>query len=293
MFGTLYPLILDALEGARISVGPPYFVTTFIPLMVVLAVLMPFGPLIGWRRADLRSAAWSLRWAGAAALVAFLVALGITQPRSVLGMLAAGFSIWLIGGSITDLFRRAGHWRYFRTLSPSAWAVAMAHAGMGIVALGVAGATVWRSEAAEVVAPGETLFVAGYTLRFEGVERVPGPNYIADRAQITLMKNGSELTTIFPEKRQFLSDGTVTTNSSIRTNGIADLYVILGDARDNNAWVISAYYSPMAPLIWMGAVIMAIGGMFGFAVRIRRARSAAAAEAAGPAGAAGTKGAIA
>ena len=290
MFGTLYPLILDALEGARISVGPPYFVTTFIPLMVVLAVLMPFGPLIGWRRADLRAAAWSLRWAGAAALVALLVALAIAQPRSVLGLLAAGFSFWLMGGAITDLYRRAGHWRYFRTLSLSAWAVAMAHAGIGVVALGVAGATVWRSEAAQVVAPGETLSVAGYTLRFEGVDRVPGPNYVADRAQITLLSEDREIATIFPEKRQFLSDGTVTTNSTIRTNGIADLYVILGDARDNGAWVISAYYSPMAPFIWFGAVIMAIGGLLGFAVRIRRARSSVSAEVAGTAK---TKGAIA
>ncbi|MEE8439494.1 MAG: heme lyase CcmF/NrfE family subunit [Micropepsaceae bacterium] len=277
MFGTLYPLILDALQGAKISVGPPYFVTIFVPLMVMLAMLMPFGPLIVWRRADLRAAAWSLRWAGAAALVALLVALALIEPRSVLGLLAAGFSVWLVGGAITDLLRRAGHWRYLHTLSMSAWAVAMAHAGMGVVALGVAGATVWRSEAADVVAPGETLSIAGYELRFEGVERVPGPNFIADRAEIVLSKNGTEIATIYPEKRQFLSDGTVTTNSSIRTNGFADLYVILGDPRENGAWVISAYYSPMAPFIWMGAVIMACGGLFGFAVRIRRARASASA----------------
>ena len=279
MFGTLYPLILDALEGAKISVGPPYFVTIFVPLMVVLAALMPFGPLIGWRRADLRAAAWSLRWAGAAALVAFLVALAIATPRSVLGLLAAAFSFWLVGGALTDLYRRAGHWRYFRTLSMSAWAVALAHAGMGVVALGVAGATVWRSEAADVLAPGDSLGIAGYTLRFEGVERVPGPNFVADRSNITLMKDGREIAIIHPEKRQFITSGTVTTNSSIRSNGLADLYVILGDARENDSWVISAYYSPMAPFIWIGAVIMACGGLLGFAVRIRRARAAAAAPA--------------
>jgi cytochrome c-type biogenesis protein CcmF len=277
MFGTLYPLILDALQGAKISVGPPYFVTIFVPLMAMLALLMPFGPLTGWRRSDLRAAAWSLRWAGAAACVAVLIALAIAVPRSVLGLLAAGFSAWLVGGAITDLLRRAGNWRYLSTLSMSAWAVALAHAGMGVVALGVAGATVWRSEAAEVLTPGDTLSVAGYDLRFEGVERVPGPNFIADRADITLSRNGNEIAIIHPEKRQFLSDGTVTTNSTIRTNGFADLYVILGDARENDGWVVSAYYSPMAPFIWMGAVIMAFGGFLGFVVRIRRARTSSSA----------------
>ena len=292
MFGTLYPLFLDALTGTTLSVGTPYFVIVFIPLMTAIATLMPFGPMIGWRRANLRSAAWSLRWCGAASMVALLVVLAIVEPRSILGLLAAGFSVWLVGGAITDLFRRAGHWRYFRTLSLSAWAVALAHTGIGIIALGVAGATVWRSESAAVVAPGETLSIASYALRFEGVERVPGPNYVADRAEITLIKNGSEIAIIHPEKRQFLSDGTITTNSTIRTNGLVDLYVILGDARENNAWVISAYYSPMAPLIWYGAVLMALGGSLGFVVRVRRAGVAAAVptKAAGPASA---KGAIA
>ena len=283
LFGTLYPLVLDALQGVRISVGPPYFVMTFIPLMVILAALMPLGPLMPWRRGSLKKALWSLRWAGAAALLAALVALALTSPGAVLGLLAAAFGTWLIGGAMTDLLRRAGHIRHFRTLSASAWAVALAHAGIGIVAIGVAGATVWRSEAAEVLSPGETLSVAAYTLRFEGVERIPGPNFTADRAEITLLKDGAEVGTVYPEKRQFVTNGTVTTNSSIRTNGIADLYVILGDPRENDAWVISAYYNPMAPLIWIGAIVMAVGGIFAFAVRIRRARAAAAV----PAGASG------
>jgi cytochrome c-type biogenesis protein CcmF len=116
--------------------------------------------------------------------------------------------------------------------------------------------------------------IAGFTLRFEGTERVPGPNFIADRATVTLLVDGEIIDTVFPEKRQFVSSTMVTTNSSIRTNGIADLYVILGDARDNGAWVISAYYNPLAPLIWIGAVIMALGGLTSLAVRISRARAA-------------------
>jgi cytochrome c-type biogenesis protein CcmF len=276
LFGTLYPLFLDALQGVKISVGPPYFVITFIPLMVILGILMPFGPMVTWRKANLRAAVWSLRWAAAAGLVAALVAAALFRPVSVLGLLAAGLGIWLVGGSITDLFRRAGHVKYFRTLSVSAWAVALAHAGLGVVALGVSGATVWRSEAVQVLAPGESMDIAGYTLRFEGSARMPGPNYMADRAQITLLKDENQIATIYPEKRQFIADGTVTTNSSIRTNGISDLYVVLGDPRDNGAWVISAYYSPMAPFIWIGAGIMALGGLCGLAVRVRRARAASA-----------------
>jgi len=285
LFGTLYPLFLDALTGEKISVGPPYFVMTFVPLMVVLAILMPLGPLMTWRKAQPGQALWSLRWAAAAALVGLLTAAAVAWPVGVLGLLAASLGLWLIAGAITDLFRRAGHIRYIRTLSLSAWAVALAHAGMGVLAFGVAGATVWRAETVQVLAPGESLEVAGYTLRLEGHERVPGPNYMADRADITLLKDGTEIATIHPEKRQFITDGTVTTNSSIRTNLISDLYVVLGDPRENDAWVISAYYSPMAPFIWIGACIMALGGIFGITVRLRRARAASAAVPAGAQGA--------
>ncbi len=266
--GTLYPLVLDAAEGIKISVGPPYFTATVVPMLALLAVAMPFGPLLLWRRADLRATAHALRFALAAAVLALLIVLAVARPVSALGLLAVGLGIWLIGGSVTDLLRRAGNWRRLRLLPASAVTSALAHAGLGVVALGVVGATIWKSEAIQVVAPHQTMQIAAYTLRLEGTQRVQGPNYFADRADITVMASGQTITVIHPEKRSYPVEQTATTESSIRTTGIADLYVVLGDPRDGGGWVVRAYYNPMAPFIWIGGVIMALAGFTALGARL-------------------------
>ena len=279
--GTLYPLVLDAFEGIKISVGPPYFTATVIPMLALLAIAMPFGPILLWRRANWRSALYTLRYGLAAALVALLAVLAIARPISALGILAVALGVWLIGGSLTDLARRAGSLRRVRLLPSSAWSVALAHAGLGVVAIGVAGATIWKSEAIQVLAPGQTMNIAGYTLRLDSTERVQGPNYFADRAAITVMADGRTITVVHPEKRSYPVEQMGTTQSSIRTTGIADLYIVLGDPRDGGGWVVRAYVNPMAPFIWIGAVIMALAGFIALSARIvaraRAARMAAAA----------------
>jgi cytochrome c-type biogenesis protein CcmF len=273
MVGTLYPLILDAATGAKISVGPPYFVATVVPLFGVLALLMPFGPLLQWRRGDAAAALRSLRWAGIAALVAGAVSLFLYAPRSAYGSLAAVFGVWLIGGAIADLHRRAGGLRYWRTLTFTAWAVALAHGGLGIVALGSAGAGVWKAEALAVLRPGQAMMIGDYSLRFDAARQVRGPNYQADEATITVLADGRELGTMRPQKRNYPAEGMVTSHSSIRTTGFSDLHVVMGDPREGGAWVFRAYVNPLAPLIWFGAVVMALGGFCGIAARVRRMRS--------------------
>ena len=277
--GTLYPLALDAAEGIKISVGPPYFTATVIPLLAGLAVLMPFGPIILWRRGNFRATLWSLRYALAAALLALLATLAIARPISALGLLAVLLGVWLMGGAVTDLARRAGSFRRVKFLGPAAWSVALAHAGLGVVALGVAGATVWRTEAIEVLAPHQSMNVAGYTLRLESTAPAQGPNYTADRATITVMSGGNTLGLIHPEKRSYPVEQMEVSNSSIRTTIFTDLYVVLGDPRAGGGWVIRAYVNPLAPFIWLGALIMAFGGFIAIgariAARVRAARSAA------------------
>ena len=277
--GTLYPLVLDAAEGVKISVGPPYFTATVIPLLAFLAVAMPFGPILLWRRGNLRAALYSLRFAGAAALIALLVTLAIARPASALGVIAAGLGTWLIGGSLTDLARRAGSFRRLKFLGPGAWSVALAHAGLGVVAFGVAGTGIWKSEATEVLAPGKSMKVAAYELRLDSTERVQGPNYSADRANITVLTSGRPLTVIHPERREYPVEQMTTANSSIRTTVISDLYVVLSEPREGGGWVVRAYVNPLAPFIWLGAVIMALGGFIALgariAARVRAARSAA------------------
>ncbi len=145
LIGTLYPLVLDAAEGIKISVGPPYFTATVVPMLALLAVVMPFGPIFAWRRASARQALFSLKYAAAAGMVAALAVLAIARPVSALGALTAGLGTWLICGAVTDLARRAGSFRRLSFLGAPAWSAAFAHAGLGVVALGVIGATIFRT----------------------------------------------------------------------------------------------------------------------------------------------------
>jgi len=214
----------------------------------------------------------------AAAVLALIIALAVARPLSVLGTMAVGLGIWLIGGSIADIVRRAGDWRRLRLLPATAFTSALAHAGLGVVALGVAGASIWKDEAIQVLSPHQTMQVGGYTLRLESTEKVQGPNYLADRAEITVMSAGRIITVVHPEKRSYPVEQMATSESAIRTTGIADLYVVLGDPRDGGGWVVRAYYNPMAPFIWIGGVIMAFAGFTALGARLAsalRARRAA------------------
>jgi len=133
-----------------------------------------------------------------------------------------------------------------------------------------------------VLAPGQSMTIAGYELRLDSTEQVKGPNYIADRAHLTVLSNGSEITRIAPEKRNYQAEQMVTTWSAIRTTIVSDLYVVLGDPREGGGWVVRAYVNPLAPFIWIGAIIMGIAGFFAVGARIaahQRARRAAAASA--------------
>jgi cytochrome c-type biogenesis protein CcmF len=260
--GTLYPLALDAVTGQKISVGPPYFALTFAPIFFALLLLVPFGPQLGWKRGDAGAALKTLYPALGIALVAGLAVLAIASPRFLTGTLAFAVAGWLIGASVIDILKRKG-------ARASAFAAALAHAGLGVSLMGVAGTTLWRSEALELLAPGETMQVGPYTLRFDGVTVDQGPNYQAQQAHIALMDNGRAVQELTPEKRFYPAEGQETINTSIRTTGLRDLYLALGDQRDRGRWTIRAYVSPLAPFIWLGALVMALGGGLSLWGRLR------------------------
>ena len=260
--GTLYPLALDALTGQKISVGPPYYALTFAPIFFALLLLVPFGPRMGWRRGDLRASLRVLAPALGLAGVAALAVLAIASPRTLTGTLAFAVAGWLIGASLLDVVKRKG-------ARASAFAAALAHAGLGVTLMGVAGTTLWRSEALDVVGPGETMTVGPYTLRFDGVTQVQGPNFQATQAQLALMDGSRVVTVLRPEKRVYPAEGQETADTAIRTTGLRDLYLALGDDRGNGRWTIRAYVSPLAPFIWLGALVMALGGMLSLWGRLR------------------------
>jgi len=260
--GTLYPLVLDALHKDKISVGPPYFALTFAPIFFALLLLVPFGPQLGWKRGDLK-AAWRMLYpALGLAAVAAVVVLAIVSPRGLAATSAIGVAGWLIGASLIDIRRRKG-------ARASAFAAALAHAGLGICLMGVVGTTAWRSEALTVVAPGQKMTVGPYTLRFDGVTREKGPNYVADRGHFALMDGDKVQTMLLPEHRFYPAEGQDMTDTAIHTTGWRDLYLALGDDRGGGRFALRAYVSPLAPLIWLGGLVMALGGILSLWGRLR------------------------
>jgi len=260
--GTLYPLVLDAINGTKISVGPPYFALTFAPIFFALLLLVPFGPQLNWKRGDLKAAWRALYPALGLAGIAALTVLALVSPRSLAATGAFAVAGWLIGASILDIRKRKG-------ARASAFAAALAHAGLGISLMGVAGTTLWRSEALTVMAPGQTMNVGPYTLRFDGVTRERGPNYIADRGHIVLMDGNKLGATLLPEHRFYPAEGQDMNDTAIHTTGWRDLYLALGDDRGGGRFALRAYVSPLAPLIWLGGLVMALGGGLSLWGRLR------------------------
>ncbi|HWC63287.1 MAG TPA: heme lyase CcmF/NrfE family subunit [Rhizomicrobium sp.] len=271
--GTLYPLALDAFGSDKISVGPPYYAATFAPIFFALLLLVPLGPRLSWRRGDLKTALRTLAPALGVAAVAAITVLMVASPRFLTGAGAFAVAGWLIGASAIDLLKRKG-------ARASAFAAALAHAGLGVTLMGVAGTTLWRSEALTVMGPGETMTVGPYTLRFDGVTQEQGPNYRAARAHIALMDGPQVKTMLTPEQRIYPAEGQDMADTAIRTNGFEDLYLALGDDRGNGRWTVRAYVSPLAPFIWLGGLVMALGGVLSLwgRLRLRAAVPAAAAQ---------------
>jgi len=259
--GTIYPLALDAMTGRKITVGPPFFALLFGPLCVLMMVLVPFGPRLPWRKGDLKSAARTLAPALGVAAVAGLTALAIASPKSAVGIGAFAVAGWLIGASIIELRKRRG-------ARLTAFAAAIAHAGLGVSLIGVAGTVGWQSEALVVVGPGETLTVGPYTLRFDGVMERDGPNFTGKQASIAIMDGTRVAAVMRPEQRIYTAEGQDVSYTAIRTTGIRDLKLVLGDDRGSGRWTLSAFVSPLAPLIWIGGLVMALGGLLSLFARL-------------------------
>ena len=262
--GTIYPIVLAAM-GTRISVGAPYYELFFAPLFLALMIVLPFGPRLNWRRGDLKDALRTLYPAMGAAAVAMIAVLAFVSPRTVAGAGSFAVAAWVIGASIVDIVRVLRG----RAVAIAAFAAALAHAGLGITLMGIAGTTLWRSEALEVLGPGETMHIAGYDLTLDGVTVANGPNYQALRATLEVGSGGEHLGTMTPERRMFPAEGQEAVQTAIRTTGFSDLYLALGDNRGQGRWTIRAYVNPLAPFIWFGAGLMALGGLASLWGRVR------------------------
>jgi cytochrome c-type biogenesis protein CcmF len=275
LLGTLYPLIIDALGMGKLSVGPPYFNTVFVALMVPAIFLMGVGPIARWRKASLPELAVRLRWAFAASVVTALIlplVLGSWKPLASLGLLLA---IWIVVTALLNLRDRvkttAGQLPLLRKLrmqSRSYYGMQLAHVGVAVFILGVTVVTTYQAEQDVKMSTGDMVSVGGYDFRLKGIREVPGPNYRAVRAEIDISKNGNVMRTMYPEKRSYLASGNAMTETAIDTGIFRDLYISLGEPVGNTAWSVRVHYKPFVSWIWGGALLMALGG--GLAVSDRR-----------------------
>jgi cytochrome c-type biogenesis protein CcmF len=278
--GTLWPLFADALFGMKVSVGPPFFNAASFPLVVPLLLAMAAGPLMPWKRAQLVPVVMKLWWCAVIGLATFFVAL-LLSGEKVMPAVGFAFAAWVTGAAIADIADRTAlfrtnlgnAWNRAKGLPRAAWGAAIAHAGIGITAAGIAGMGL-AQERLVSLSPGESTTMAGYEWRLEGVRDVVGPNWTARRATITLLRDGAVVRVMEPSRRFFPIARQHTTEVAIHTNLIADLYAVIGEeeAATGKA-VIRLHYNLLAPWIWIGAAIMALGG--GLSLADRRLRVSA------------------
>jgi cytochrome c-type biogenesis protein CcmF len=273
--GTLYPLALEAFTGEKISVGAPFFNTTFGPLFAALLVAVPFGPLLAWKRGDLGAVAQRLSGAFLVALIG-LAATWVLEGKPLIGSIGVGLALFVIIGALTEIVERIGLLRAPLStvarraagLPRSAWGTAFAHMGLGVTLLGIVGETQWSTERVLSMKQGDKVAIRNYELTFDHTVSRPGPNYSELAVVFTVRRHGEFVGLMEPSKRTFAARGTGTTESALMARGVSQLYLSLGEvSADGSSADIRLYYKPLVLLIWLGAVVMFIGGAFSLSDR--------------------------
>jgi cytochrome c-type biogenesis protein CcmF len=272
--GTLYPLALEALTSDKISVGAPFFNLTFAPLFIPLLIVVPFGPLLAWKRADLAGVTQRLLGAFVVALLGIAATFAI-EGHPVVPALVVGLALFVMAGALTDIAERIGTFRVplatmaarARGLPRSNWGTALAHFGLGVVLLGIVGETQWGAERIVAMKPSDRVTLRHYDFNFDGTVPRSGSNYRDLVARFTVRRDGEVLGTMQPAKRTFLSRNSTTTEAALMARGFSQLYVSLGDVGADGSIVVRIYHKPMVLMIWLGAVIMVIGGAFSLSDR--------------------------
>ncbi|TCO69025.1 heme lyase CcmF/NrfE family subunit [Rhodovulum euryhalinum] len=277
--GTIWPLVAEMAFGRKLSVGAPFFNMAFTPFMVALAILLPLGALLPWKRARLGRAGGALVPALALALALGALAWAMQTGRTALGPVGVALGTWLIAGAAVDLWLRAGRagivdrLRRIARLPRADWGKAVAHSGLGITMIGIAGVTAWQVEDIRVAQIGERFEVGGYGVTLDKVERVQGPNYVSTTATMGVWRGDRRVSTLHPEKRIYPVAGMPTTEAALDSGLRRDVYLVIGDPQEGGGWAVRSYIKPFANWIWAGAIIMALGG--GLSLSDRRVRVAA------------------
>lgn len=291
LLGTLYPLIADALNWGKISVGPPYFNFFFVPLMSVLCVVLGVGAFLNWKRMALDVVIKWMTWP----LVISLLLGGVLpvfmgESYSLAAAMTIALGAWVTLTSVADVVykaRNADNLRQgMRRLKISFYGMIIAHIGVAFTVMGVGLNVVYSDQRDLRMTPGQSLEQGGYEYRFEGTQKVRGPNYVSDQGTIVILKDKELVATLYPEKRRYLSGGSIMTEAGIDAGFFRDLYVALGEPLKDGAWAVRLHYKPFVRWIWLGSILMALGGLMAIldkryrAVKQRQQDSAAAVAAA-------------
>ena len=283
LFGTLYPLFLEAVTGDKISVGPPFFNASFIPMMLPLVFVMGLGPFLSWKRADLAGVFQRLRFVAILSVLGVLAIWYVTMGGPVLAYLSILLAIWLFLATLREWALRIRLFdvpfkealRRARNLPRATHGMTMAHTGLAVAMFGFVGSSAWKSEQVVFVGPGSNIFIAGFDVTFEGVQRLSGPNYFADRGTLVVRRDGEIVTMLYPERRTFPVAQSSTTESAIRSTLAGDLYASIAapaseDAEESGAWTLRILYEPLVNFIWIGSFMLVLGG--GLSLSDRRLR---------------------
>ena len=264
LLGTLYPLLLDALSGAKLSVGPPYFNAMFLPLMGVLMLTMGIGVLVRWKDTP-------VKWLIGMLTPVLIVSAVLGGLGSMLfgdfhwAVLAVSLlSTWVVVAGVRDLFdktRHKGLFKGMRSLAPSYCGMQMAHLGMAVCAMGVVLVSQQSDERDLRLAPGESLELGGYSFVFEGAHHFDGPNFSSDKGTIRVFDGERQVAVLHPEKRLYTVQQMPMTEAGIDAGFTRDLYVALGEPLENGAWAVRVHIKPFVRWIWLGALLMSLGGV--------------------------------
>ncbi len=279
LLGTLYPLFLDAVGGPKVSVGPPFFNATFLPLMAPMVVVMAVGPFLSWKRSDLSGAFSKLYAALGLAVLTTLAAWYFHRGGPVLALVALLAAAWLLFATLAEfadrlqLFRAPWQESLERAckLPRAAYGMTLAHAGLALVIAGATGASLWREEHIQSSFPGNSVRVGAYEITLEGVHQLKGPNYVANQAQFTVHHDGRRVAFLKPEKRVYSVSATPTTEAAIHTTWLGDLYAVIGgpakDSDGGGSWITRLFFTPLAVWMWIGSLVMVAGGLLSLSDR--------------------------
>ena len=280
--GTIWPLVSEMLFDRTVSVGPPFFDAAFTPFMVALAIALPLGSILAWKRGTLARASKSVvGWLVLAVAMAGL-AYAIQSGNSALGPIGVALGVWVVGGALADLWMRSGRdsipqrLRRITRLPRADWGKATAHIGMGVTIFGIAAMMAWEQEDIRIAQIGDSWDVGQYEFRLDGVNQSEGPNYLTTMADISVWQGTRQVGDLHPEKRFYPVANMPTTEAAIINGVLRDIYVVVGDPQEGGGWAVRIYLKPFANWIWGGAMLMALGGCFSLSDRRLRVGAASA-----------------